>query len=84
MAFKRSRRLLAVLDGSEAIKKALKEFFPDVLIQRCLVQKERNVRAKLSKRHWGELARLFTRLRKIQVKAAAEEVVAELKAAFDL
>jgi len=74
------RRLLAVLDGSDAIKKALKEFFPNVLIQRCLVHKERNVRAKLSKRHWGELARLFKRLRKIQGKAAAEEVVGELKA----
>lgn len=74
------RRLLAVLDGSDAIKKALKEFFPDVMIQRCLVHKERNIRAKLSKRHWGELARLFKRLRKIQGKAAAEEVVGELKA----
>ena len=74
------RRLLAVLDGSDAIKKALKEFFPEILIQRCLVHKERNIRAKLSKRHWGELARLFKRLRKIQGKAAAEEVVGELKA----
>lgn len=73
------RRLLAVLDGSDAIKNALKEFFPDVLIQRCLVHKERNIRAKLSKRHWGELARLFKRLRKVQGKAAAQEVVVELK-----
>ena len=73
------RRLLAVLDGSDAIKKALKEFFPEVLVQRCLVHKERNIRAKLSKRHWGELARLFKRLRKVQGKSAAEEVVAELK-----
>lgn len=48
------RRLLAVLDGSDAIKKALKEFFPEVLVQRCLVHKERNIRAKLSKRHWSE------------------------------
>ena len=74
-----ARRLLAVLDGSDAIRKALKECFPDVLIQRCLVHKERNIRAKLAKRHWGELARLFKRLRKVQGKAAAEEVVSELK-----
>ena len=74
-----ARQLLAVLDGSDAIRKALKEFFPDVMIQRCLVHKERNIRAKLSKRHWGELARLFKRLRKVQGKAAAEEVVKELK-----
>jgi len=73
------RRLLAVLDGSDAIRKALKEFIPNVLIQRCLVHKERNIRAKLSRRHWGELARLFKRLRKIQGKAAAEEVIIELK-----
>jgi len=51
------RRLLAVLDGSDALRSVVKEFFPDSVIQRCLVHKERNIRAKLSKRHWGELAR---------------------------
>lgn len=74
------RRLLAVLDGSEALRTAVKEFFPDAVIQRCLVHKERNIRAKLSKRHWGELAGLFKRLREVQGKKAAEEVVAELEA----
>ena len=74
------RRLLAVLDGSEALKTVVKEFFPDAVIQRCLVHKERNIKAKLSKRHWSELARLFRRLRKVQGKAAAEEVVRELRA----
>lgn len=74
------RRLLSVLDGSDALRSALKEFFPDAVIQRCLVHKERNIRAKLSKRHWGELARRFKRLREVQGKAAAEEAVKELKA----
>jgi transposase-like protein len=60
------RRLFGVLDGSDALKSALVEFFPDAVIQRCLVHKERNIRAKLSKRHWGELARLFKRLREVQ------------------
>ncbi|MEM7314423.1 MAG: transposase, partial [Planctomycetota bacterium] len=78
--FRCNRRLFAVLDGSDAIKKALQEFFPDVLIQRCLVHKERNIKAKLSKRHWGELARRFKRLRRVQGKAAALEVIGELKA----
>jgi putative transposase len=73
------RRLLAVLDGSEALRSVVKEFFADSVIQRCLVHKERNIRAKLSKRHWGELARLFKRLRAVQGKAAAEEVVRELE-----
>jgi len=73
------RRLLAVLDGSDALRCVVKEFFPDSVIQRCLVHKERNIRAKLSKRHWGELARLFKRLRSVQGREAAEEVVGELK-----
>jgi len=71
-------RLLAVLDGSKALSSALLEFFNDAVIQRCLVHKERNIRAKLSKRHWGELARLFKRLRTIQGKNDAQDVVAEL------
>ena len=74
------RRLFAVLDGSDALRTTLLEFFSDAIVQRCLVHKERNVRAKLSKKHWGELARLFKRLRSVQGKAAAEEVVAELVA----
>lgn len=73
-------RLLAVLDGSDALRCVVKEFFADSVIQRCLVHKERNIRAKLSKRHWGELARLFKRLRSVQGEQAAEEVVGELKA----
>ena len=64
--FAPSLRLLSVLDGSAALKKSVLKFFPDAAIQRCLVHKERNVRAKLSKRHWGELARLFKRLREVQ------------------
>jgi len=73
------RRLLAVLDGSDALRSVVKEFFADSVIQRCLVHKQRNLRAKLSKRHWGELARLFKRLREVQGKQAAEEVVGELE-----
>jgi transposase-like protein len=73
------RPLLAVLDGSDALRLAVKEFFPDAIVQRCLVHKERNIRSKLSKKHWGELARLFKRLREVQGKDAALEVVGELK-----
>lgn len=72
------RRLFAVLDGSNSLRSVVKEFFEDAVIQRCLVHKERNIRAKLSKRHWGELARLFRRLREVQGSDAAKEVVAEL------
>jgi putative transposase len=73
------RPLLAVLDGSDALRSTVKEFFPDAVVQRCLVHKERNIHGKLSKTHWGELARLFKRLREVQGKQAAEEVVGELE-----
>lgn len=72
-------RLYSVLDGSDALRRAVKEFFPDSVIQRCLVHKERNIRGKLSKRHWGELARLFRRLRGVQGMAVAEEVLGEIE-----
>lgn len=77
--FAPTRRLLSVLDGSAALKKAVLKFFPDAVIQRCLVHKERNIRAKLSRRDWGELARLFKRLREVQGEEAAREVLAELE-----
>lgn len=77
--FATSRRLLAVLDGSSALKKAVLKFFHDAVIQRCLVHKERNIRARLSKRDWGKLARLFKRLREVQGEEAAREVLRELE-----
>ena len=72
-------RLFAVLDGSDALRGSVMEFFPDAIVQRCLVHKERNIKGKLSKRHWGELSRLFSRLRSVQGIEAAEEVFGELK-----
>lgn len=77
------RYLFAVLDGSEALKRALLEVYPDTLIQRCLVHKERNLQRYLANRHWAELARLFKRLRECQgaeeAKEAAEAIEAFLK-----
>jgi putative transposase len=73
-------RLFVVLDGSDALRSAVIEFFPDAVIQRCLIHKERNIKGKLSRRHWGELSRLFRRLRNVQGIEAAEEVFGELKA----
>jgi len=72
-------RLYVVLDGSDALRGAAKEMFPDCVVQRCLVHKERNIKAKVSKRHWGELSRLFTRLRNVQGIEAAEEVFGDMK-----
>lgn len=80
---KPGRRLLAVLDGSEALRGAVMAHYPDTLVQRCLVHKERNIRGYLSKRHWAELAALFKKLRQGQgekeARQAAEAVRAFLK-----
>lgn len=77
--FTTAGRLLAVLDGSQSLKKAVVHFFSDVVIQRCLIHKERNIRSRLSRRDWGELARLFKRLREVQGEQAAREVLVELE-----
>ena len=68
-----AKRFLAVLDGSAALEKALLAHYPDAILQRCQIHKERNLRSYLSKRDHGELARLFDRLRKAQGKQASHE-----------
>ncbi len=72
-------RLLTVLDGSEALRKAVLRHFPDAVTQRCLVHKERNVQAHLSRKHWKELSRRFRRLRLAEGEAAAKEALGELE-----
>jgi transposase-like protein len=72
------RPLLAVLDGSKALRKATTKHFPTARIQRCLVHKERNLKRYLARRHWEELHDLFDRLRKAQGAEAAIEVLEEL------
>ncbi len=72
------RPLLAVLDGSAALRKAVKNHFPDARIQRCLVHKERNLKKYLAKRDWPQLEEHFSRLRKVQGGEAALEVLLEI------
>ena len=74
------KRFLAVLDGSKALKNALRELYPDALTQRCLVHKERNLKGYLSKRHWADLGRLFKRLRRSEGKEDALERLADIEA----
>ena len=47
------RPLLAVRDGSEALRKAVVKHFLDARIQRCLVQKERNLKRYLARGRTG-------------------------------
>jgi transposase-like protein len=77
--FEPKHGLLAVLDGSDALKKAVLTFFEDAVIQRCLIHKERNIRGRLSKRHWGELSRLFKRLREVEGEVAGREAYSEIE-----
>jgi len=74
------RPLLVVLDGSEALRKAVMKHFPKARIQRCLVHKERNLKRYLARRDWPELNDHFDRLRKAQGAQAALEVLRELDA----
>ena len=46
--FQCEHRLYVVLDGSDAVRVAVRKFFPDAIVQRCLVHMERNIKGKLS------------------------------------
>ena len=71
---------LAILDGWQVLRKSVARHFPEVIVQRCLVHKERNIRGCLAKQWHGKLASRFNRLRNVEGVEAAEEAVAELRA----
>ncbi len=73
------RRLLVVLDGSDALRSSVAGHFNNPIIQRCVIHKERNIRSYLSKRHHSELARLFSCLRKAEGAESGREVVADIR-----
>jgi putative transposase len=68
-----ARRLLLVRDGSEAIAKAVREFWPDAVQQECLVHVERGRCGKLSWKHQGEVVQRMKRLRRVEGAEAGEE-----------
>jgi transposase-like protein len=69
----RNRRVLVLRDGSAAIAKAVREFWPDAVQQECLVHVERVVCAKLSYKHRRGFVELMNVLRGVQGKEAGEE-----------
>jgi putative transposase len=77
--FQPRRRLLAVTDGSKALRKAIRTRCPDTIVQRCLVHKARNIKGYMSRRYHGEIDRLFARLRKAEGPEAAEEARDDLR-----
>ncbi len=72
-------RLLCLFDGSKALRKSAKTQWSDAAFQRCLVHKERNLRAYLARKDWGELARLMKRLRDVQGEEAGPKALEELR-----
>lgn len=74
-----ARRPLVVLDGSKALRRAVRTHWPEAAIQTCLVHVARRVRARLARRWHGELERLFKRLREASSLEAACEAQAELE-----
>jgi transposase-like protein len=73
-----ARRLLLVRDGSEAIAKAVRHFWPDAVQQECLVHVERGLCGKLSWKHQKEVVERMNRLRGVQGAEAGEEAFGEL------
>ena len=72
-------RPLCILDGSAALKRTVLARYPEAVVQRCLVHKERNLRGCLSRKDYPELNRLMNRLRRVQGAAAAREALGDLK-----
>jgi len=69
--------LLAIIDGSKALRKALKGVFGQhVLIQRCQVHKLRNVQGYLPKHQYAWVKRL---LGKAWASETADEAIRELR-----
>ena len=73
-----ARKLLLVRDGSEAIAKAVRHFWPDAVQQECLVHVERGLCGKLSWKHQKEVVERMNRLRRVQGAEAGEEAFEEL------
>lgn len=70
-------KLLAVLDGAKALKKAVKDVFGErVLVQRCWLHKLRNAKKYLSKQHHPEL---FRRMKKLMTTVRYDEALKELE-----
>ena len=74
-----ARKLLLVRDGSEAIAKAVRHFWPDAVQQECLVHVERGLCGKLSWKHQKEVVERMNRLRRVQGAEAGEEAFEELR-----
>ena len=72
-------RFLAVLDGSAPLQTAVLAAWPETIIQRCLVHKQRNLHGYLRRGDHAESSRLWRRLRLAEGEVAGVEALAELR-----
>ena len=72
------RALLVVRDGSAAIKKAVKEHWPNAIQQECIIHMHRHTRDKLRTRDRAEFDRLCKILRDAEGREAGEEAFEDL------
>ena len=77
--FRPQGRLLAILDGSAALRKAVLELWPTAVIQHCVIHKERNLHRYLRRADHAECSRLCQRLRWAQGAVAGREALDELR-----
>ena len=79
----KDRHLLIQRDGSQAIAKAARKFFPTGIQQECLIHFHRNLKDKIRKKDYEELDLLFKKLREAQGAEAGEEAWADLRKFID-
>jgi putative transposase len=73
-------RLLAVIDGAKALKKALRQVFGErLMLARCWLHKERNLRAYLPERVHGTLHWRLKKLMTLNSLSAARKELAALR-----
>lgn len=72
-------RLLAVLDGSPPLRNAVLAAWPQTVIQRCVIHKQRNLHGYLRRSDHAESSRLWKRLRVAQGEVAGREALADLR-----
>jgi putative transposase len=72
-------RFFAVLDGSAPLQSAVLAAWPDTIIQRCLVHKQRNLHGYLRRGDHAESSRLWRRLRLAEGAVAGGEALADLR-----
>ena len=72
-------RFLAILDGSAPLQTAVLAAWPETIIQRCLVHKQRNLHGYLRRGDHAESSRLWRRLRLAEGEVAGVEALAQLR-----